>query len=149
MTKLINIYYRNEDNFDFVGFLKGSQDSTLPVTTRTTGSDQCRNLQGLQMLTPFPGAHEFFKEHKCLNKIGTETERENRSKWMFGRQSNCQLHTCQPNSGRKEGMKEGGGREEGAKEGEREEERHSKMTTFQTVCVHLPPYTHSALKSYF
>ena len=76
MTKLINIYYRNEDNFDFVGFLKGSQDSTLPVTTRTTGSDQCRNLQGLQMLTPFPGAHEFFKEHKCLNKIGTETERE-------------------------------------------------------------------------
>ena len=25
---------------------------------------------------------------------------------MFDRQSNCQLHTCKPNSGRKEGMKD-------------------------------------------
>lgn len=81
MTKLINIDYQNEDNFDFVGFLKGSQDPTLPVTTRPNFENHWlrpvrRNLRGLQMLTPFPGAHEFFKEHKCLNKIGTELERE-------------------------------------------------------------------------
>ena len=45
---------------------------------------------------------------------------------MFGRQSNCQLHTCKPNSGRKEGMKEGEGREEGGKEEEREARKERK-----------------------
>ena len=40
------------------------------------------------MMTPFPGAHEFFKEHKCLNKIGIELEKEkNKSKQMFSKQS--------------------------------------------------------------
>lgn len=65
---------------------------------------------------------------------------------MFGRQSNCQLHTCKPNSGRKEGMKEGEGREEG---GRRKKERQGKKgreafkNNYLLNCVYPPPSIHT------
>lgn len=109
-----------------------------------------RNLQGLQMMTPFPGAHEFFKEHKCLNKIGTELEKEkNKSKQMFSKQSilsaayiQAKLWKERRNKGSK--GEKWGGRKGGRTRGkERKKGKEVFKNNYLLNCVYPPPSIHT------